>query len=117
MLSTVNICSKPDQRVNSNVMYSPLKVELQILSLIAEELPLVNNNTNLFWKPARRRPETFGIWGSDGCIEHKDSGNAVNGLSSCERLISLAPAAPSSTRCLTLDTRLENLGEGSLWDS
>jgi hypothetical protein len=37
-------------------MHAALKVEFEILSLIAKELALINDDTDLLWKPARCRP-------------------------------------------------------------
>lgn len=95
-------------------MNASLDMKLQIISVIAVYLPLVNYDANLLGQPARDSPKLFCLWAVDCCIEHENSGSTVYSLPGCKRLVALTPAAPSSTCGLTLDACLENLTERRL---
>lgn len=82
VLSAINVGSHAYQGVYPDVMDAPLEVEFQIFALVAEELPLINDNTDFFREPARRCPQLLSIWTSvDCCIEHENSRYAVDCLS------------------------------------
>lgn len=114
LLAAGNVRSKSNERIYSDIMNAPLDMKLQVISMIAVYLPLVNNDANLLWQPTRNSPELLSLWAVDCCIKHENSRGTVYSLSSCKRLVALASAAPSSACCLTLDARLENLAERRL---
>ena len=49
VLSSVYICHKADQLIDCDIVHSTLEMDLQILSLVAEELPIGNNDANFPW--------------------------------------------------------------------
>jgi hypothetical protein len=103
-----------DEGVDGDVVDTSLDVKLQIIALIAVYLSLVDDDTNLLWQPARNGPELLGLRAVDCRIQHENGRNSVHGLSSGERLVTLAPAAPSSAGGLAFDARFENLRERRL---
>lgn len=109
--TAVNISSEANQRVHSDVMNSSSKMEFKIFAFIAEELTVVYNNANFFWKPTRGRPEQLRIRAVCSCIKHEYSRGAMNCFFGGQRLVLHAPATPASTRCLSFHTRLQNLRE------
>jgi hypothetical protein len=52
MLPTVNIRRDTNQRVNRDIVRTTLNVELQILALVTEKLPVFENDPNLLWQPS-----------------------------------------------------------------
>lgn len=93
-------------------MHSPLKVQFQIFSFIAEELALLNNDADLFGEPAWGRPQQPMLWTTDCSVEYQDSRYAVNSLLRGNILIFSAFAAPAFGSCLALYAALQNLREG-----
>ena len=55
-LGTGDIDCQSNQRVDMDVMESPLQMMPQIISFVAEELTLVDNYSNLIWHPSGCAP-------------------------------------------------------------
>ena len=114
LLAAGNGRRKSNERIDSDVVNSPLDMKFQIISMVAVHLPLVNDDANLLWQPTRYSPELLSLRAIYCCIEHENSGSTVYGLSGRKRLIALATTAPSPTCGLTLDACLENLAKRRL---
>lgn len=111
VLPTIDIPHHADQLVDGDVMHVPLQMQLQIFAFETEELPAINDNTNLLGKPARSRPQLLGIRRVDGSIDHQHVRYAQNRLSCRQLLIAPAYVTPATSLRLPSDTCFEDLGE------
>ena len=95
-LPTLNVDGHTDQGVYSNIMYAPLQVKLEVLTLVAEELALLHNDTDLLWKPSWGSPKRTMLGAVDSSVEHEHRRHASNTLARSDWLVPLAPTAPAS---------------------
>lgn len=114
-LAAFDIDGHADQRIDGDIMDSALQVELQVLPLIAEELALLAYHTNLFGQPSRSRPQDSMLLAGNGCIEHQNRRNIVDGFPGRNGLVTLASAAPALGGRLPFYTILKDLREGRSW--
>ena len=111
MFAAVNVGNYSDKLIHHNVMNPPLHMQHQILSLVAEKLPLVDYDTNFPREPTRSKPEMLRFMAMNRSIDHKDGWNALDGLSGGKLLVAFASVAPTSRLVLPFDTGFENLRE------
>ena len=97
MLSAVNIRGDPYQGIYIDTMYPTLKMQLQVLAFIAEELALFHNDSNLVGQPTRCTPMLLSFRACNCCIKHQDCRDANDGISSGESLVACTFTAPPST--------------------
>lgn len=95
-------------------METPLKMMLQVLSLVAKELALIHDDTDLIWDPPGGAPQLTLLGVSYGSVKHQNRRGLSDGLAGRQGLIALAPVTPALGCCLALGAGLENLGEGGL---
>lgn len=109
VLPTIDVCNDAYKLIDCNVVHTPLEMKLQILSLVAIELTVDHYDTDLLGQPSWRRPQLLVIRTMNGCIDHQDLRNAVDGLASVKLLITLASVAPSPSLVLSLDALFQYL--------
>ncbi|POR34436.1 hypothetical protein TPAR_05359 [Tolypocladium paradoxum] len=111
-LAILDVDGHADERVYCDAVHPSLQVQLQVLSFVAIELTLVDNDADLFGEPARSRPEHSMVRARNRRVEHQDGRNTVDGFPRGYRLIPLASATPAFRRRLSLNAALKNLREG-----
>ncbi len=87
-------------------------MQAQVLALVAEQLPALDDDADFRRQPAWSGPVLLGLGATDGCIEQEDIRDTLDRLARRQRLIASALVAPASRLRLAFDAGLEYLAEG-----
>lgn len=111
ILPAIDVCDYADKFVDLDVVGPSLHVELQVLALVAEELPLVYDDSYLLREPVGNRPQLLCFSAVYSSVNHEYRRNALYSLPGGELLIPLASIAPAASLVLSFHTRFEDLRE------
>ena len=81
MLPTVDIGNDSNKLIHHDVVDSSLQMQHEILALVAEELPLIHNDTNFPRKPTGSQPQMLSLGTVYCSVDQQNCRDALDGLS------------------------------------
>ena len=108
-LPAIDICYHTNKLIYQDVESSSSKVEVQVLTFVAVELSLIDDNADLLRKPSWLRPQLLRLGTVHSGIQHKYWRHGLYGLPCRKLLITFASITPSSCLILSFNTGFQDL--------
>lgn len=108
--SVLDVHHEPHKLINGCTSISPERT--QLIAFATDQVPALNCDSNLSWKPAGSGPGTSALWAFvQTRVDDQDVRCASNCPSASHWRVAIASLAPASCLCFSLEAAIEHFGE------